>query len=82
VAGVLEHCREADTNLLVLRFSGRFRLTTSVRRRRLSRAFLYSQVYIAFLDAAITENYTSEYRERFEISVYVYFTEERECSLV
>ena len=63
--GVLKHSRKAETNCWFSVF------TTSVRRRRLSSTFLYSHFYINFPDAAIPVNYTSEFRERFEGSVYI-----------
>jgi len=45
--------------LLVLHFSGRFLLTASLRRRRMS-------LYINLFTVTIPVNYTREFRERFE----------------
>ena len=46
-------------------FLGRFLLTSSLGRRRVS-------VYISLFTLAIPINYTSEFRGRFEIYVYIY----------
>jgi hypothetical protein len=50
--------------LLVLRFSGRFLLTASLRRRRIL-------LYISLITAAIPASYTSKFWELFEAIAYV-----------
>jgi hypothetical protein len=63
--GVLEHCREGETNCLVLLFSGHFLLIASLRRRRMS-------MYFSLFTAAIPINYVSEFRELFEATAYTH----------
>ena len=52
--GVLEHCREGETNAWLSIFSVRFVLTTPLRRRRMS-------VYISLFTAAIPINRTRDF---------------------
>jgi len=52
------------SQLLVLDYSGRYRLTASLRRRKMS-------VYISSFTVAIPVNYTSEFRELFEAATYI-----------
>ena len=60
-AGALPWSRN---QMLVLRFSGRFLLTTSLRRRRIS-------LYISLITVAIPANYTSKFWELFETIAHV-----------
>jgi hypothetical protein len=56
--GVLEHCREGETNGLFSIYRWNFLLTASVRRRRIS-------MYIYLLTAEIHISYTGEFRGLF-----------------
>jgi len=60
--GVLEHYSKGDTNFWFY-LSGRFLLTASLRRRRMS-------MYISLLTVAISVNYTSDSWVIFEASTY------------
>jgi hypothetical protein len=62
-AGVLEHCREGESNRW-FPISVRFLLTPSLRRRRIP-------MYIPSFTVAVPENYTSEFREHLEATMYV-----------
>jgi hypothetical protein len=64
--GVLEHCSSGETQPLVLIFSRRFHLAASQRRRKMS-------LYISLFTVAIHVNYSRDFRERFEATMY--FTE-------
>ena len=57
--GVLDHCREVEANCLLSIFSGRFLLTASLKRRRMS-------VYICLFTVASPVNNASEFGESFK----------------
>ena len=60
---------------LVLQFSGRFLLTTSLRRRRIS-------LYISLFTVAVPAKYTSKFWELFEATAYIDYVSTCVCIYV